>query len=101
MRVLDLLEVAELGLRVLHGGPAELARTVSGACTVDLLEPGRYVEPEQLVLTGLVWRRDPADSETFLAAAAAAGASAVAAGEGLLGTVPDDVVQAAARHGLA
>ncbi|WP_432492569.1 helix-turn-helix domain-containing protein [Kineococcus gypseus] len=101
MLVRDLLEAAELRLRLLWGGEAELARPVSGACTSDLLRPGRYVEAGQVLLTGLVWHGAPADSEVFVADAAAAGASAVAAGEGLLGAVPQDVAEAAARHGLA
>ncbi|NAZ85014.1 PucR family transcriptional regulator ligand-binding domain-containing protein, partial [Kineococcus indalonis] len=68
--------------------------------TVDLLDPGRYVGVAHLVLTGLVWRRGPGDSERFVAAVAEAGASALAVGEGLLGEVPEDVVTAARRHGL-
>ncbi|GAB7191495.1 PucR family transcriptional regulator ligand-binding domain-containing protein [Kineococcus sp. NUM-3379] len=99
MLVRDLLGVPGLRLRLL-GDAAGSARPVVGTCTVDLPRPGRYVGPGQLVLTGLVWRRGPADSETFVAEVAAAGASALAAGEGLLGHVPDDVMAAAGRHGL-
>ncbi|WP_432488185.1 helix-turn-helix domain-containing protein [Kineococcus sp. SYSU DK018] len=88
------------GLRVLGGEPAALQRPVTGTSTVDLLDPGRYVGVAHLVLTGLAWRREAADSERFVAAVADAGASALAVGEGLLGEVPADVVQAAHRHGL-
>ncbi len=88
------------GLRLLGGEPAALQRPVTGTSTVDLLDPGRYVGVAHLVLTGLVWRREAADSERFVAAVAEAGASALAVGEGLLGEVPADVVQAAHRHGL-
>ncbi len=91
---------AVAGLRMLGGDPAALQRPVTGTSTVDLLDPGRYVGVAHLVLTGLVWRREPGDSERFVAAVAEAGASALAVGEGLLGEVPEDVVTAARRHGL-
>ncbi|WP_432547464.1 helix-turn-helix domain-containing protein [Kineococcus sp. SYSU DK004] len=108
MRVRDLLPGrdgegpagAGAGLRMIAGEPAALQRPVTGTSTVDLLDPGRYVGVAHLVLTGLAWRRDGADSERFVAAVADAGASALAVGEGLLGEVPEDVVRAARRHRL-
>ena len=99
MRVSDLLR-AGLGLRLVLGGNEGLARPVTGTSTVDLQHPGRYVGVGHLVLTGLVWRTGAGDSEVFVAQAAAAGASILGVGEGLLGSVPDDVVAAAQRHRL-
>nr|WP_276612004.1 PucR family transcriptional regulator [Kineococcus vitellinus] len=77
-----------------------LDRPVTGTTTIDLREPGRYVAVGHLVLTGLAWRRGAGDSEAFAASVDAAGGCALAVGEGLLGGVPDDVVQAARRLGL-
>ncbi|MFC9975464.1 PucR family transcriptional regulator [Spirillospora sp. NPDC127200] len=86
-----------LGLRVLTGAEL-LDRTVRWVFTTDLRDPGRYLAGGELVLTGLMWRRRPADSEEFVAAVAARGAVGVAAGAAALGGVPQDVVEACARH---
>jgi hypothetical protein len=99
VRVADLSR-GDLGLRWLGGSQASLERPVTGTTTVDLREPGRYVAVGHLVLTGLAWRRDAADSPAFVASVEAAGASALAVGEGLLGEVPPDVVEAAEAVGL-
>ena len=62
MRLRTLLETEALGLRLL-GGEAELDRAVRGVMTTDLRDPSRYLKGGELVLTGLAWRRAPADSE--------------------------------------
>src|SRR5215470_14711004 len=95
----SLAETPELRLRVLVGEDA-LDRTVDGVYTTDLLDPRRYLTGGELVLTGLMWRRNPADSEAFVAAVTAAGAMALAAGDAALGMVPDDLVAACRRHRL-
>ncbi|GAA1532581.1 hypothetical protein GCM10009678_13610 [Actinomadura kijaniata] len=94
-----LVSAEDLGLRVLTGGDL-LDRTVRWVFTTDLRDPGRYLAGGELVLTGLMWRRRPADSEVFAAAVAGRGAVGVAAGAAALGGVPDDLVEACARHGL-
>jgi hypothetical protein len=94
-----LAEAPDLRLRVLVGEDA-LDRPVDGVFTTDLLDPRRYLTGGEIVLTGLMWRRDPADSEAFVAALAAAGAVALAAGDAALGSVPHDLVVACQRHGL-
>ena len=66
--------------------------------TTDLLEPGRYLTGGELVVTGLAWRRSPADSETFVASVVSSGATTLLAGVALLGLVPDDLVEACRRH---
>jgi len=98
VRVAELAEVA--GLRLLWATGEPLQRPVTGTTTVDLLEPGRYVAVGHLVLTGLAWRRTPQDAGVFVASVDAAGGSALAVGEGLLGEVPGDVVAAAREAGL-
>ncbi|MEU5661654.1 PucR family transcriptional regulator [Streptomyces longwoodensis] len=99
MRLRALLDTDALGLRLL-GGEDELDRTVRGVMTTDLRDPSRYLSGGELVLTGLAWRRDAADSEPFVRILAHAGVAALAAGEAELGDVPDDLVAACARHRL-
>ncbi|MGW5215745.1 PucR family transcriptional regulator [Streptomyces sp. NPDC004051] len=99
MRLRALLETDALGLRLL-GGEDELDRTVHGVMTTDLKDPSRYLSGGELVLTGLAWRRDPADSEPFVRRMVRAGIAALAAGEAELGDIPDDLIAACARHRL-
>ncbi|MGW7644452.1 PucR family transcriptional regulator [Streptomyces bobili] len=99
MRLRALLDTDELGLRLL-GGQEELDRTVRGVMTTDLRDPSRYLSGGELVLTGLAWRRDAADSEPFVRLLVQAGVAALAAGEAELGDVPEDLVVACARHRL-
>src|SRR5712692_3786283 len=94
-----LAETPDLRLRVLVGEDA-LDRTVDGVFTTDLLDPRRYLTGGEIVLTGLMWRRGPVDSEAFVAAVTAAGAMALAAGDAALGSVPGDLVDACRRHRL-
>ncbi|MFH9662053.1 PucR family transcriptional regulator [Streptomyces sp. NPDC017248] len=99
MRLRALLDTDALGLRLL-GGEDELDRAVRGVMTTDLRDPSRYLSGGELVLTGLAWRRDAADSEPFVRTLVQAGVAALAAGEAELGAVPDDLVLACARHRL-
>ena len=99
MRLRALLETDALGLRLL-GGEDELDRSVRGVMTTDLRDPSRYLSGGELVLTGLAWRRDASDSEPFVRILAGAGVTGLAAGEAELGDIPDDLVEACARHRL-
>ncbi|MZD07544.1 PucR family transcriptional regulator, partial [Streptomyces sp. SID5785] len=99
MRLRALLDTDALGLRLL-GGEEELDRSVRGVMTTDLRDPSRYLSGGELVLTGLAWRRGPDDSEAFVRLLQSSGVVALAAGEAELGAVPDDLVQACARHRL-
>ncbi|MFL4907841.1 PucR family transcriptional regulator [Streptomyces sp. MMS24-I2-30] len=99
MRLRALLDTDALGLRLL-GGEDELERTVRGVMTTDLRDPSRYLSGGELVLTGLAWRRDAADSEPFVRLLVQARVAGLAAGEAELGMVPDDLVAACARHRL-
>ena len=98
MLLRELLAHPELRLRLLHGDDAALERPLRWVYTTDLLDPARYISGGELVVTGLVWRRDPADSEKFVAAVAGAGAAALAAGAAVFSGIPDDVVEACRRH---
>lgn len=99
MRLRALLDTDALGLRLL-GGEDELDRAVRGVMTTDLRDPSRYLSGGELVLTGLAWRRDAADSEPFVRILVQAGVAALAAGEAELGDIPEDLVVACARHRL-
>src|SRR4051812_1384178 len=100
MQLRDLVARPGLGLRLLHGDAAALDRPLRWVYTTDLIDPARYLSGGELVLSGLVWRREPGDSERFVAAVARSGAAALAAGEAVFHGIPDDVVEACRRHDL-
>ncbi|MEU4835280.1 PucR family transcriptional regulator ligand-binding domain-containing protein [Streptosporangium sp. NPDC023615] len=97
MRLSALLEMTGLGLSLVTGRD-EPDPALRWVVTTDLLDPGRYLRGGELVLTGLVWRQDPADSETFVGCLAAAGVSALGAGDPGRDELPPDLVRACLRH---
>src|ERR1700677_4158316 len=99
LRVRDLLDVPGLGLRLLTS-VADLDRVIKHVYTTDLPDPSRYLTPGDLVLTGMIWCREPGDAERFVAALVKAGAAVLGAGEAL-GPVPPEVIQACGRQGVA
>ena len=100
MLIQDVLDVPELALRRLVGTDDQLGRTVRWAFATDLPDPSRYIVGGELVVTGMVWRRAPEDSDAFVASVVAAGAVALAAGDEVFGSVPDDVVNACEKYSL-
>jgi Purine catabolism regulatory protein-like family/PucR C-terminal helix-turn-helix domain/GGDEF-like domain len=98
LRVRDLLDVPGLGLRLLTDvtGVDSVIRHVY---TTDLPDPSRYLTPGDLVLTGMIWCREPGDADRFVRTLVKAGAGALGAGEAL-GEVPPEVIQACRRHGM-
>lgn len=100
VQVKDLLGMPDFGIRMLTSDPAALERTVRWTFTTDLPDPSRYIAGGELVITGLMWRRSAQDSAIFVKAVCDSGAAALAAGEGLLGHIPDDLVEACERRGL-
>ena len=98
MRVRELLDVPDLGLRLLTD-VAGMDRAIRRVYTTDLPDPSRYLTQGDLVLTGLIWCRTPGDADRFVSALARAGVAALGAGEAL-GKVPDEVLQACGRHGV-
>lgn len=104
MYVDHLLNDESLGLRLLWAGEPQLRREISGVTATDLEDPARFVRPGEAVLSGLVWwsREEGADrAERFVSALSTAGAAVLLAGEETHGAVPDDLVTACRRHGLA
>ncbi|MFE2522901.1 PucR family transcriptional regulator [Streptomyces sp. NPDC059382] len=100
MHVLDLLQSDNLGLTLLWGEEALLGQEVSGVTATDLEDPGRFLGPGELVLSGLVWWADGdlAKADRFVSALAHAGATALLAGEETHGRVPDELVAACRAH---
>ena len=98
MRVRDLLDVPGLGLSLLTD-VSGMDRTIRHVYTTDLPDPSRYLTPGDLVLTGLIWCREPGDADRFVSALVKAGVAALGAGEAL-GQVPAEVIQACGRHGI-
>jgi hypothetical protein len=99
LRVRDLLDVPGLGLRLLTDVTG-MDRSIMHVYTTDLPDPGRYLTQGDLVLTGMIWCREPGDADRFVRALARAGAGVLGAGEAL-GAVPAEVIEACGRHGVA
>ncbi|MER5638935.1 helix-turn-helix domain-containing protein [Kitasatospora sp. NPDC002227] len=102
MIVSDLLELDDLHLEVGWAAPHLLDREVTGVTSTDLQDPARYLQPGELVLSGLVWWR-PEDGQAALRFANAlriASVAALLAGEGTHGSVPPELVDACRRHGV-
>ncbi|MEJ8641341.1 PucR family transcriptional regulator ligand-binding domain-containing protein [Streptomyces sp. MS1.HAVA.3] len=100
MHVLDLLQLDSLGLSLLWGEETLLGQEVVGVTATDLEEPGRFLGPGELVLSGLVWwsEGDAVKADRFVTALAEAGATALLAGEETHGRVPDELVAACRAH---
>lgn len=101
MLLRELLAAPALRLRLLVEPPGALDRELRRVWTTDLLRPSQYLSGGELVISGLVWHRSPGDSEIFVKALHDAGTAALAAGDALLGSVPEDLVDACQRHQLA
>ncbi|MEV5703757.1 PucR family transcriptional regulator ligand-binding domain-containing protein [Actinoallomurus sp. NPDC052274] len=99
MRLRTLLAIPDLRLELITGQD-ELDRTIRWVVTTDLKDPGRYLRGGELVLSGLVWRTRPADTEVFVRALTRARVSALAAWDAEAATIPADLVEACDRHGL-
>jgi hypothetical protein len=93
-----LLDVPGLGLRLLTD-ISGVDRVIQHVFTTDLPDPTRYLTPGDLVLTGMIWCREPGDADRFVRALVRAGAGVLGAGEAL-GEVKPEVIEACARHGI-
>jgi DNA-binding PucR family transcriptional regulator len=98
VRVRDLLDVPGLGLRLLTD-VSGVDRVIRHVYTTDLPDPSRYLTPGDLVLTGMIWCREPGDADRFVRALARADVGVLGAGEAL-GEVKPEVIQACGRHGI-
>jgi hypothetical protein len=98
LRVRDLLDVPGLGLRLMTD-VSGVDRVIRHVFTTDLPDPTRYLTPGDLVLTGMIWCREPGDADRFVRALARAGAGVLGAGEAL-GEVKPEVIEACGKHGI-
>ncbi|MEV0405064.1 PucR family transcriptional regulator ligand-binding domain-containing protein [Actinoallomurus sp. NPDC050550] len=99
MRLRSLLAIPDLRLELVTGH-GELDRTIRWVVTTDLKDPGRYLSGGELVLSGLVWRVRPSDTEIFVRALTKARVSALAAGDAQFHTIPADLIDTCRRRGL-
>ncbi|MFC8897690.1 PucR family transcriptional regulator [Streptomyces cinereoruber] len=104
MHVDHLLRLDRLDLSLVWGDEALLGREIAGVTATDLEDPERFLQPGEVVLSGLVWwSRDgaPAKTDRFVSALRRAGAVALLAGEETHGHVPRELVDACRRHRVA
>ncbi|MFF8833758.1 PucR family transcriptional regulator [Streptomyces sp. NPDC015131] len=102
MHVDHLLRLDRLGLSLVWGDPALLGQEISGVTATDLEDPGRFLQPGEVVLSGLVWWSPGGDgrarADRFVSALREAGAVALLAGEETHGEVPGDLAAACREH---
>lgn len=96
MRLRDLTQADELALKVLTGHDL-LDRRVRGVATTDLIDPGRFVKPGELVLTELTWHTGADSSRDFVKNLGKV--AALVAGTALK-VPPADLLDACAEAGL-
>jgi hypothetical protein len=100
VRLGELLADPGLGLRLLVGA-AEPDPEFRWIYITDLRDPRRYLGGGEVVLTGMLWYRDPRDAEAFVSAVAEMGVVALGIGTAEIGPVTFDVVvDACRRHGV-
>lgn len=95
--VRTVLDMPELRLTV-RAGADSLGRDISRIYGTELNDPARFLSGGELVLTGLLWLRDPADVSPFVAALADRGAAALVACDADTGVIPDELVGECARR---
>ncbi|MFG3188094.1 PucR family transcriptional regulator [Streptomyces omiyaensis] len=101
MHVDHLLRLDRLDLFLVWGDEALLGQEIAGVTATDLEDPARFLQPGEVVLSGLVWwNRDGAAAKTerFVSALRQAGAVALLAGEETHGHVPGELADACRRH---
>ncbi|GAA2721737.1 PucR family transcriptional regulator [Actinocorallia aurantiaca] len=99
MKLRDLLNIGELGLRLLSGEHA-LDRPVRWVYLTELVETGRYLSGNELVLTGLIGPQLRESPEALVEELVDAGATALGVGLSIQDEVPPRVREACSRSGL-
>ncbi|WP_030690406.1 PucR family transcriptional regulator [Streptomyces globisporus] len=101
MHVGHLLRLDRLGLFLVWGDEGLLGQEIGGVTATDLEDPARFLQPGEIVLSGLVWWSrdgDPGKAEHFVSALSEAGAVALFAGEETHGEVPRELAEACRKH---
>ncbi|WP_369373175.1 PucR family transcriptional regulator [Streptomyces sp. cg36] len=104
MHVDHLLRLDRLDLSLVWGDEGLLGQEIGGVTATDLEDPARFLQPGEIVLSGLVWWSrdgDAAKTERFVSALRESGAVALLAGEETHGEVPDELAEACRRHRVA
>ncbi|MFB7452121.1 PucR family transcriptional regulator [Streptomyces sp. NPDC056194] len=104
MHVGHLLRLDRLDLSLVWGDEALLGQEIGGVTATDLGDPARFLQPGEIVLSGLVWWSrdgDPGKTERFVSALREAGAVALLAGEETHGEVPRELAEACRAHRVA
>ncbi|MFB7591025.1 PucR family transcriptional regulator [Streptomyces sp. NPDC056169] len=104
MHVDHLLRLDRLDLSLVWGDEALLGQEIRGVTATDLEAPARFLQPGEVVLSGLVWwSRDGGSdkADRFVSALRGAGAVALLAGEETHGAVPVELADACRRHRIA
>ncbi|MER7948753.1 helix-turn-helix domain-containing protein [Streptomyces sp. NPDC096079] len=104
MQVDHLLRLDRLDLSLVWGDDALLGQEIGGVTATDLEDPARFLQPGEIVLSGLVWWArdgDPLKTDRFVSALREAGAVALLAGEETHGEVPKQLVDACRSHRVA
>ncbi|WP_308402098.1 PucR family transcriptional regulator ligand-binding domain-containing protein [Streptomyces sp. RKAG293] len=104
MHVDHLLQLESLDLTLLWGDAALLKQEISGVTATDLEDPARFLQPGEIVLSGLVWwsaEGGRAKADRFVSALRTSGAAALLAGEETHGEVPGHVLDACREQGIA
>ncbi|WP_067536243.1 helix-turn-helix domain-containing protein [Nocardia crassostreae] len=103
MQVDDLVRLETLGLDLVWGEPALLRQEIGGVTATDLLDPADYVQPGEVVLSGLVWwtqRGGRQRADRFTGALRQAGAVALLAGTARHRGLPEEIVNSCRDHGI-
>ncbi|MFB7237501.1 PucR family transcriptional regulator [Streptomyces sp. NPDC056269] len=104
MHVDHLLRLDRLDLSLVWGEESLLGQEIAGVTATDLEDPERFLQPGEVVLSGLVWWTPdgtPAKTDHFVSALRRAGAVALLAGEETHGHVPRELADACRRHRVA
>ncbi|WP_369148894.1 PucR family transcriptional regulator [Streptomyces sp. R44] len=104
MQVDHLLRLDRLDLSLVWGDEALLGQEIGGVTATDLEDPARFLQPGEIVLSGLVWWArdgDPVKTDRFVSALREAGAVALLAGEETHGEVPAELAAACRSHRIA
>ncbi|MER7623229.1 PucR family transcriptional regulator [Streptomyces sp. NPDC126503] len=104
MHLDHLLRLDRLDLSLVWGDEALLGQEIAGVTATDLEDPERFLQPGEVVLSGLVWwggEDAPAKTDRFVSALRRAGAVALLAGEETHGEVPRVLAESCRRHRVA
>lgn len=97
--VRTVLDMPALRLKPLAGDEA-LDRVISRIYGTELPDPSRFLSGGELVISGLLWLRGPADVTVFVAALADAGVAALVCCDADTGIVPPSLVAECRRRGV-